>query len=403
MVEPHDHRWQPTTGLAAAMRAFLAMESAGGILLVLMMVVALAVVNSPLGGWYDHVLHWHVALSLGVVTLDLSLLHWINDGLMAVFFLLVALEIKREMLEGELSHWGQILLPAMGAVGGMVVPALVFLTFNSGGTAARGWAIPSATDIAFSLGVLSLLGRAVPSSLRVFLTALAIIDDLGAIVIIALFYSGSLSAGFLAGAAAAIVVLAVLNRLGMRALLPYLAVGLVLWVCMLQSGIHATVAGVVLGLFIPLRGGQDEAEHTPLRRLEHGLHPWVAFLILPIFALANSGLSFAGIGAGAFADPVFLGVALGLFVGKQVGVFASAFVVIRLGWAHRPEGAGWGQLYGTCVLTGIGFTMSLFIAGLAFPEGGDMAATRLGVLLGSLVSAVVGYLLVSLTRARSLT
>ncbi|MGE5475564.1 MAG: Na+/H+ antiporter NhaA [Bacteroidales bacterium] len=379
------------------MRAFLAMESASGILLVVMMVVALAVVNSPLGGWYNHILDLHLALPLGVLTLEKSVLHWINDGLMAVFFLLVALEIKREMLEGELSQWGQVLLPAVGALGGMAVPALIFMAFNAGEPSARGWAIPSATDIAFSLGVLSLLGRAVPTSLRVFLTALAIIDDLGAIVIIALFYSGALAPLFLAGAAGAVAVLALLNRLGVRSLIPYLLVGVVLWVCMLESGVHATVAGVLLGLFIPLRGTAD-SEHAPLRRLEHALHPWVAFLILPIFALANSGLSFAGIGLGALGDPVFLGVALGLFVGKQVGVFTCAWAVIRVGWARLPEEAGWGQLYATCVLTGIGFTMSLFIAGLAFPDSGAMAATRLGVLAGSVVSAVAGYFLMAARR-----
>ncbi|MGE5517185.1 MAG: Na+/H+ antiporter NhaA [Bacteroidota bacterium] len=399
-AQHQDDDTPPTRGLAGAMRAFLATESASGILLVVMMVVALAVVNSPLGGWYDAALNRHVALPLGLLTLDKSVLHWINDGLMVVFFLLVALEIKREMLEGELSQLGQVLLPAVGALGGMAVPALIYLAFNAGEPSARGWAIPSATDIAFSLGVLSLLGNKVPSSLRVFLAALAIIDDLGAIVIIALFYSGTLSALFLAGAAAAVAVLALLNRLGVRALTPYLLVGLVLWVCMLESGVHATVAGVLVGLFIPLRGG-DDPEQAPLRRLEHALHPWVAFLILPIFALANSGLSFAGIGVGALSDPVFLGVALGLFIGKQVGVFATVWAVIRIGWAPRPDGAGWGQLYGTCVLTGIGFTMSLFIAGLAFGDG-DMAATRLGVLAGSLVSALVGYSIVARTQKPAL-
>ncbi|MCR6631703.1 MAG: Na+/H+ antiporter NhaA [Magnetospirillum sp.] len=381
------------------MRAFLVTESAGGILLVLMMVVALALVNSPLGGWYDRVLHIHVAVPLGPLVLDKSLLHWINDGLMAVFFLLVALEIKREMLEGELSQLGQVLLPAIGALGGMAVPALIFAAFNADSPNLRGWAIPSATDIAFSLGVLSVLGRAVPASLRVFLAALAIIDDLGAILIIAFFYSGELSWGFLGGAGAAVLALAALNRLGVRHLAPYLVVGAVLWVCMLESGVHATVAGVLLGLFIPLKG-EAEAHRAPLRRLEHALHPWVAFLILPIFALANSGLSFAGIGLDALDDPVFLGVALGLFAGKQLGVFACAWAMIKAGWARLPEGADWRQFYGTCVLTGIGFTMSLFIAGLAFPDGDAMAATRLGVLLGSLLSAVAGYAVIAVLGKR---
>lgn len=386
--------------LAQAMRAFLAMESAGGILLVAMMVIALAVVNSPLGPWYDRILHWHGGISLDGFSLNLSVLHWINDGLMAVFFLLVALEIKREMLEGELSQLGQVLLPALGALGGMAVPALIFVAFNADGPHLHGWAIPSATDIAFSLGVLSVLGRSVPVSLRVFLAALAIIDDLGAILIIAFFYSSDLSWGYLAGAGGAVLVLAALNRFGVRRLLPYMAVGLVLWACMLQSGVHATVAGVLLGLFIPLRGGEGAAKNAPLRVLEHELHPWVAFGILPIFALANSGLSFEGMGLGALADPVFLGVALGLFVGKQVGVFGCAWLIIRAKWARLPEGASWGQLYATSVLTGIGFTMSLFIAGLAFTDNTAMADTRLGVLLGSLVSALVGYGLFKVFKAR---
>ncbi|MBC7950733.1 MAG: Na+/H+ antiporter NhaA [Rhodospirillaceae bacterium] len=363
-------------GLAAK---FLALESAGGILLVGMMVVALAVVNSPLGPLYDAVLNWHLG--------PLSLLHWINDGLMAVFFLLVALEIKREMLDGELSSRAQIMLPAVAAVGGMMVPALVYLGVNGANPEGwRGWAIPSATDIAFSLGVLSVLGKRVPMSLRVFLTALAIIDDLGAILIIAFFYSGALSPLYLAGGAAAAVVLAILNRAGVVRLLPYLLVGAVLWVCMLKSGIHATIAGVVLGLAIPL---------PALHRLEHGLHPWVAFLILPLFALANSGLSFQGLGLDAVRNPVFLGIAAGLFVGKQIGVFGFSWALIRLGWGRLPEGAGWRSFYGVSVLTGIGFTMSLFIGGLAFPDGGAMVETRFGVLVGSLLSALVGYALLA--------
>ncbi|MBC7907372.1 MAG: Na+/H+ antiporter NhaA [Rhodospirillaceae bacterium] len=363
-------------GLAAR---FLALESAGGILLVGMMVVALAVVNSPLGPIYDSVLGWHLG--------PLSVLHWINDGLMAVFFLLVALEIKREMLEGELSSPAQVMLPAVAAVGGMLVPTLIYLGFNGGNPEGlRGWAIPSATDIAFSLGVLSVLGKRVPMSLRVFLTALAIIDDLGAILIIAFFYSGALSAIYLAAGAAATLVLVLLNRAGVVRLLPYLLVGAVLWVCVLKSGIHATIAGVVLGLAIPL---------PALHRLEHGLHPWVAFLILPLFALANSGLSFQGLGLEAMADPVFLGIAVGLFVGKQIGVFGFSWAMIRAGVGRLPEGADWRTLYGVSVLTGIGFTMSLFIGGLAFPDGEAMVETRFGVLVGSLLSALVGYIVLA--------
>lgn len=378
-----------TSALAHALTRFLALESAGGILLVLMMVVALAVVNSPLQPFYDMVLHFHFGPS--ALGLDLSVLHWVNDGLMAVFFLLVALEIKREMLEGELSSRAQIVLPAVAAVGGMVVPALIYLAFNGGDAVAwRGWAIPSATDIAFSLGVLSVLGRRVPMSLRMFLTALAIIDDLGAILIIAFFYSGSLSLLYLAIGAAAVVGLVALNRFGVLKLTPYLLLGVVLWVCVLHSGIHATIAGVILGLTIPL---------PILNRLEHALHPWVAFLILPVFALANSGLSLAGITLDSLADPVFLGVALGLFVGKQLGVFGFSWALIKMGAGVLPHGADWRSFYGVSVLTGIGFTMSLFIGGLAFPGGEAEAGTRFGVLAGSLVSALAGYLL--LVRARA--
>lgn len=370
-------------GLAQAAAKFLALESAGGILLVGMMALALAVVNSPLGPVYETALNWHFGLP--VLGLDLSLLHWINDGLMAVFFLLVALEIKREMLEGELSSPAQVMLPAVAAVGGMLVPTLIYLAVNGGNPEGwRGWAIPSATDIAFSLGVLSVLGRRVPMSLRVFLTALAIIDDLGAILIIAFFYSSTLSPLFLAGGGAAALALVALNRAGVLRLAPYMVVGAVLWVCMLKSGIHATIAGVVLGLAIPL---------PALNRLEHGLHPWVAFLILPLFAFANSGLSFQGINLATLADPVFLGIALGLFLGKQIGVFGFAWTLIRLGLGRLPEGADWRTLYGVSVLTGIGFTMSLFIGGLAFPDGGSVVETRFGVLIGSLLSAGIGYAL----------
>lgn len=378
--------------LAQAMRAFLATESAGGILLVLMMTLALAVVNSPLGGWYQQILDLHLAVPLGPLVLDKSLLHWVNDGLMVVFFLVVALEIKRELVAGELSRWNQVMLPALGAVGGMAVPALIYVSFNVGTPAANGWAIPSATDIAFSLGVLAVVGRSVPTSLRVFLTALAIIDDLGAILIIAFFYSGDLAWGFLAAAGGALLLLLLLNRLGVRSLAPYLAVGVVLWVCMLESGVHATVAGVLLGLCIPLNDGEGA---SPLARLEHALHPWVAFAILPIFAFANSGLSFGGMSWGALLDPVFLGVALGLIVGKQAGVLFCGWLVIRITGAKLPEGANWCQFYGTCILTGIGFTMSLFIGGLAFGEGDLMAATKLGVFLGSVGSALLGYVILA--------
>jgi NhaA family Na+:H+ antiporter len=382
---------QPAGRLAQAMRNFLELESASGIILVAMMVLALVVVNSPLAPFYQQVLDVHAIVGIGAFQIDKSLLHWINDGLMAVFFLLVALEIKREMLEGELSSPSQIMLPAVAAVGGMAVPALVYLGFNGGDPAAfRGWAIPSATDIAFSLGVLGVLGRSVPLSLRIFLAALAIIDDLGAILIIAFFYTSDLSLTALGLAGIAAFGLWILNRAGVTRTGPYLLIGLALWACLMKSGVHATIGGVVLGLSIPLRVAEGGAR-APLRRLEHALHPWVAFAILPIFALANSGLSFAGMGLGALTSPIFLGVALGLFVGKQIGVFSLSWALIKLKLARLPEGASWGQLYGVSVLTGIGFTMSLFIGGLAFPNADSMAETRFGVLAGSVVSAVFGY------------
>jgi NhaA family Na+:H+ antiporter len=349
----------------------------GGILLAAMMVVAMAVANSPLEPGWQSLLDAPVA--------GLSVLHWINDGLMAVFFLMVALEIKREIREGELSSRAQIMLPAVAALGGMTVPALIYLAINWGNPeGVRGWAIPSATDIAFSLGVVAALGRRVPLSLRLFLTALAIIDDLGAIVIIALFYSAQLSVAYLLAAAAATVVLAVLNRLGVKHVAAYGVVGLVLWFAVLNSGIHATIAGVILGLAIPM---------SMVRKLEHALQPWVVFLILPVFALANSGISMAGIGLGTLMDPVFLGIAAGLFIGKQIGVFSFTWALIRLELARLPAGADWRSLYGVSVLTGIGFTMSLFIGALAFPGGGAGAETRLGVLAGSLMSALFGYVM----------
>lgn len=386
---------RPVARLAQAMRTFLELESASGIILVGMMVLALLIVNSPLAPYYDHVLEIHAVVGIGAFEIDKSLLHWINDGLMAVFFLLVALEIKREMLEGELSSPGQVMLPAVAAVGGMAVPALIYLAYNGGDPAtSRGWAIPSATDIAFSLGVLSVLGRSVPVSLRVFLAALAIIDDLGAILIIAFFYTNDLSLAALGLGGLATIGLWLLNRLGVTRTGPYLLVGVVLWACLMKSGVHATIGGVLLGLSIPLRVA-DGGARAPLRRLEQALHPWVAFAILPIFALANSGLSFAGMGVDALTNPVFLGVAVGLFVGKQLGVFALSWGLIRLGLARLPEGAGWGQFYGVCVLTGIGFTMSLFIGGLAFPASDTLAETRFGVLAGSVASAVVGYVLLA--------
>ena len=353
-----------------------------------MAALALVIANSPLGPSYEAVLRTYIG--------PLSVGHWVNDGLMALFFLLVGLEIKREVLDGQLSTWSRRVLPGIAAAGGMAVPALVYLAFNSG-PAAQGWAIPAATDIAFALGVISLLGKRVPASLRIFLTALAIIDDLGAVIIIALFYTAGLSLPDLAGAALVLAVLVGMNRFGVRSLIPYLLLGLVLWVLVLRSGVHATLAGVILAFTIPLQGTParpDEERKSPLHRLEHSLHIPVGFLVVPIFGLANAGVPFLGLPAEAFAAPVTLGVGLGLLVGKLVGVMGFSMLAIRLGLADMPAHAGRLQLAGTALLCGIGFTMSLFITILAFP--GDpllQAEAKIGILVGSLVSGVLGYAL----------
>jgi NhaA family Na+:H+ antiporter len=386
---------KPPRSVVSAMREFLQHEAASGILLMIATVVALAMANSFLADVYGKLLSTPVSVRIGdYFDIDKPLLLWINDGLMAVFFFLVGLEIKREVLEGELSDPAQIALPALAALGGMLVPALVYAAFNWGDEAAiRGWAIPAATDIAFALGVLALLGKGVPNGLKVFLLTLAILDDLGAIVIIALFYTANVSVTMLSVAAVSLVVLTVLNRRGVTALPPYVLVGLVMWAAVLKSGVHATLAGVALAFFIPLR--VPEGQESPLRKLEHDLHPSVAYGILPVFAFANAGVSLQGFEFSSLMQPLPLGIALGLFVGKQIGVFGFAWAAIKLGLARLPEGANWASLYGVAILCGIGFTMSLFIAALAFEGGGPAAGglDRLGILSGSLVSAVVGYLL----------
>jgi NhaA family Na+:H+ antiporter len=378
------------------LRSFLDSSASGGIVLMAAAALALVIANSPLASAYFDVLHVYIG--------GLSVLHWINDGLMALFFLLVGLEIKREVLDGQLSTWSRRVLPGTAALGGMLVPALIYLVFNLGEDGhPAGWAIPAATDIAFALGVLSLLGPRVPMSLRVFLTALAIIDDLGAVVIIALFYTGDLSALALLGAAAILAALVVMNRFGVVRLWPYLLLGLVLWFLVLKSGIHATLAGVALALTIPLshRPAKPDDAHSPLHMLEHGLHPWVTFLVVPIFGFANAGVSLAGMSLGALAAPIPLGVTLGLFIGKQIGVFAFSVAVIRVGWAELPMYASWRQLYGVSLLCGIGFTMSLFIGLLAFPDAAALQdQTKLGVLLGSVLSAVAGAILLRWSTSR---
>jgi NhaA family Na+:H+ antiporter len=380
-----------------AFTRFFTHESAGGVVLGLAALAALVISNSPLAAWYDGFLHTPGSIVFGrLLVLEKTLLVWINDLLMAVFFFLVGLEIKRELVEGELASRRQAVLPAAAAIGGMAVPAAIYAAFNWDDAAAlRGWAIPSATDIAFAIGILMLLGPRVPASLKVFLTAVAIIDDLGAIVVIALFYTEQLSSLALAGAVAGAAVLALLNRAGVARIGPYAMVGLVVWVFVLKSGVHATLAGVITALAVPMRDG---AGGSPLQRAEDALHPWVAFAILPLFAFANAGVDLAGAGWAAFAQPVTLGIVAGLVLGKVAGVFGASCLLIRAGWAEAPAGASTLQFVGVATLCGIGFTMSLFIGGLAF-DGLDPSfevRLKLGVLGGSLLSALAGVALLLL-------
>ncbi len=374
---------------------FFRMEAASGIVLMFATVAALVFANTALHSYYDLFLDTPVAVKIGALEVAKPLLLWINDGLMAVFFFLVGLELKRELIEGELSDWRKIVLPCVGAIGGMAVPALIYIAFNLGDeTALSGWAIPAATDIAFALGVLSLLGSRVPVSIKVFLTSLAIFDDIGAIIIIALFYTAKISTTSLAIVAVCIGILAILNLRNVEAKSVYLLIGIVMWVAMLKSGVHATLTGVVLAMFIPLRSRRDP-DYSPLKDLEHDLHSGVAFFVLPIFAFANAGISFAGVGAEQLLHGVPLGIALGLFIGKQLGIFGICWLAIKIGLARLPTGMTWSSLYGTAALCGIGFTMSLFIGSLAFEEAGAsrMFDERLGIIIGSLMSGVLGYLI----------
>jgi len=382
---------------------FFQLEAASGLLLIAAAVLALVINNSPLSYLYNGLLDVPVAVKVGALEIAKPLLLWINDGLMALFFLLIGLEVKREVVDGHLSKPSQIVLPATAAVGGMVIPALIYWFINRDDPAAvAGWAIPTATDIAFALGVLALLGKRVPVSLKLFLMTLAIIDDLGAIIVIALFYSGTLSSVSLLLAGACLVALLAMNRLGVVKLGPYLIIGLVLWVCVLKSGVHATLAGVALALCIPLR--TRNAETSPLLSLEHALHPWVAYAILPLFAFANAGVSLAGMNLDSFIHPVPLGITVGLLLGKTVGVFGLTWVAIKLGLAALPAGANWGQLLGVAILCGIGFTMSLFVGSLAFvPGSSDYAGMdRMGILTGSFFAAVIGYAVTAMASRKPL-
>ena len=382
--------------MQATIKNFLKMESAGGIALMGAAVLAMIVANTPLKEYYDLLLEVPVEVRVGALQIAKPLILWVNDGLMAVFFFLVGLELKREIVEGELSKPANVLLPALGAVGGIVVPVAIYVWFNKGDPAGmQGWAIPAATDIAFALGILMLLGSRVPLSLKVFLVSLAIFDDLGAIVIIALFFTYELSMLALLVAGACLAVLTLMSWRKVSAVSSYVLVGVVMWIAVLKSGVHATLAGVVLAAFIPMRDANDPG-HSPLRELEHDLHHVVAFGVLPIFAFVNAGISFAGVGMEDLLHPVPMGIAAGLFIGKQLGVFAFCAVAIKLGIARLPEGAGWGALYGVSILSGVGFTMSLFIGGLAFEYKqlnlDVIFDERLGIVLGSLLSGVIGYL-----------
>jgi NhaA family Na+:H+ antiporter len=383
-----------------AFRDFLKLEAASGILLVVASIVAIVVANSPLAALYAAFIDIPVEIRVGTFGIAKPLLLWINDGFMAVFFLLVGLELKREILEGELSNRSQFLLPGMGAIGGMLLPALLYAWINRGDPVAlQGWAIPAATDIAFALAILTLLGSRIPPALRVLLVSIAIFDDLGAIVIIALFYTNGLSMTALAVAAACLPVLAVMNRRGVVERAPYLLFGAIMWVAVLKSGVHATLAGVVLAMFIPLR--DPSGGPSPLRSLEHDLHTVVAFGILPVFAFANAGVALSAVSAEYLLHPVPFGTFAGLFLGKQAGVFLFCWLAIAAGWARLPQGVGWLQLYGAALLCGVGFTMSLFIGSLAFENSGVnlLFDERLGILAGSIASAVGGYLVLRAASA----
>lgn len=362
-------------------------------------VLALLFANSPFGWVPDQLLDTKLTLDFGGVGLSKPLLLWINDGLMAVFFLLVGLEIKREVVEGELSRLAQVALPIAGALGGIVVPAAIYAAFTwADPVALHGWAIPSATDIAFAVAILAALGPRVPRGLKLFLLTLAIVDDLAAIIIIAIFYTSDLSTLSLMLAGLCILVLMAFNWLGVRRTAPYLLVGIVLWVCVLKSGVHATLAGVVLAFCLPLAYASDTPDERPYLKLEHALEPWVSFLVLPAFAFANSGLSLVGMSGAMVRDPVTLGIVAGLFIGKQLGVFAGAASLVGLGIARLPSGATWTQLYGAGVCGGIGFTMSLFIGTLAFEGEEHLPLVRLGVLAGSILSAALGWTILRFAR-----
>ncbi|GIU10034.1 MULTISPECIES: Na+/H+ antiporter NhaA [unclassified Shewanella] len=374
--------------MSTFIRDFFKMESAGGILLIIAAVLAMIVANSPAGDAYQSF--------LGSYVMGLSISHWIDDALMVLFFLLIGLEVKRELLEGALKSREEAIFPAIAAIGGMLAPALVYVSFNyADAEALKGWAIPAATDIAFALGIMALLGNRVPIALKVFLLALAIIDDLGVVLIIALFYTSDLSILALLVSLIAVAILVIMNVKGVTKLSAYLFVGFILWAAVLKSGVHATLAGVILGFIIPLKGDINKEGHSPLKRLEHGLHPYVAFLVLPIFAFASAGISLKGISLADLTSMLPLGVALGLLIGKPLGIYTFSWAAVKLGWAKLPKGVEFSHIFAVSILCGIGFTMSIFISGLAFADASAEYDTlaRLGILIGSTISALVGYML----------
>lgn len=373
---------------------FLRLESAGGIVLIFAALLAIILANSPLQSYYALLINTPVEVKVGVLEIAKPLLLWINDGLMVVFFFMIGLELKREFIEGELSDKKNIILPGIAALGGMAVPALIYIYFNfDDDTALKGWAIPTATDIAFALGVLSLLGSKVPTSLKVFLTSLAIFDDVGAIIIIAIFYTSNISTTSLAIVLICLPILFWINKRNPSSTSVYIMVGVVMWVAMLKSGVHATLVGIILAMFIPMRSKTDP-NYSPLKRMEQDLHSLVAFFVLPVFAFANAGVNFTGVGTEQLLHGVPLGIALGLLIGKQIGVFGFCWLAIKLKFTQLPSGMSWMSLYGTAALCGIGFTMSLFIGSLAFEETSVnlLFDDRLGILIGSFASGVIGYL-----------
>ena len=382
---------------------FLHKESSSGIILIFVTILALILQNSFLSNYYTSFLHTPLEIKIGSLQIAKPLLLWINDGLMAIFFFLIGLEVKREVLEGHLSSLSQVTLPIIAAIGGMLIPALIYISFNGNNSfALNGWAIPTATDIAFALGILALLGSRVPLSLKIFLMALAIIDDLGAIVIIALFYTSDLSLLSISIASIALVILFILNRVGVSKKAPYILIGIILWVSVLKSGVHATLAGVILAFFIPLNSKDSNNKSFSMAKdMEKELHIWVSFLILPLFAFANAGIDLRGLKADSLLDSVPLGIMLGLFIGKQLGVFGFSFIAIKLGFVKLPKDSSYLQLYGVAVLTGIGFTMSLFIDSLAFNDTQIYHfADKLAILLGSFLSAIIGFIILKITNSK---